>query len=228
MNQFEPQRPWVSASTAEMQMGTRAFISSVYRWMFAGLLVTAIASLWVAMSEPMQQLVLVEFGLVIFLSARITKMSAGTAAGAFLAFSMINGFTLSWIFFAYSAATITQAFVTAAGMFGVMSLYGTITKRDLTSWGSFFMMGLFGIILCSLVNIFIHSSALTMTISFVGVFVFLGLTAYHTQRLRALAVSAPPGLQENFAIIGALVLYLDLVNLFLFMLQIFGGGNRRR
>src|SRR5207237_3645205 len=120
---------------------------------------------------PMQQLVLanrgmsfllivVEFGLVIFLSARITKMSAGTAAGAFLAFSMINGFTLSWIFFAYSAATITQAFVTAAGMFGVMSLYGTITKRDLTSWGSFFMMGLFGIILCSLVNIFIHSSAL--------------------------------------------------------------------
>ncbi|MEA2570517.1 MAG: uncharacterized protein QOI24_2518 [Acidobacteriota bacterium] len=238
MNSFEPQRPWLSAATAEAGMGTRAFIASVYRWMFAGLLVTAVASLWVAMSEPMQQLVLanrgmsfiliaVEFGLVVFLSARITKMSAGTAAGAFLAFSLLNGFTLSWIFFAYSAAAITQAFVTAAGMFAGMSIYGTVTKRDLTSWGSFFFMGLIGIVLCSVINIFIHSTALSMTVAYIGVFVFLGLTAYDTQRLRALA-SSPPGLQENLAIIGSLMLYLDLVNLFLFMLQIFGGGSRRR
>jgi FtsH-binding integral membrane protein len=237
MNSFEPQRPWLSAATAEAGMGTRAFIASVYRWMFAGLLVTAVASLWVAMSQPMQQLVLAnrgmmivlivaEFGLVIFLSRRIMKMSAGTAAGAFLAFSLLNGFTLSWIFFAYSAAAITQAFVSAAGMFAVTSIYGTVTKRDLTSWGSFFFMGLIGIVLCRVVNIFMHSDALSMTIAYVGVFVFLGLTAFHTQRLRALA-SSPPGMQENLAIIGALMLYLDLINLFLFMLQIFGGGRRR-
>jgi FtsH-binding integral membrane protein len=237
MNGYEPQRPWVSAATADAGMGVQSFIRSVYRWMFAGLLVTAFASLWVAMSKPMQQLVVanrgmwlvlvvVEFGLVIFLSARIRTMSAGTAAGAFLAFSLLNGFTLSWIFFVYSAAAITQAFLTAAGMFAAMSIYGTVTKRDLTSWGSFFFMGLVGIVICSVINIFIHSSALSMTIGYIGVFVFLGLTAYDTQRLRALA-SSPPGLQENLAVMGALMLYLDLINLFLMLLRIFGGNQRR-
>lgn len=238
MNGFEPQRPWVSASTAEMQLGERAFIRSVYGWMFAGLLVTALASLWVAMSEPLQQLVLanrgmwfflvlVEFGVLFFLGARITKMSAGTAAGAFLVFSLLTGFTTSWIFFAYKAATITLAFATASGMFAVMSLYGTLTKRDLTSWGSFFLMGLTGIVICSIANLFIHSTALSMTIAYVGVFVFVGLIAYDTQKLRRWAHAAPAGMQENFAIIGALHLYLDFVNLFLMLLRIFGGNRRR-
>jgi FtsH-binding integral membrane protein len=237
MNQFESQRPWISASTAEMQMGERAFIRSVYRWMFAGLLLTAISSLWVTQSPAMQQLVIanrgaslilmvVELGLVFFLSARITRMSPMTAAGAFLAFSLLNGLSLSAIFFVYTMSSITTAFFTAAGMFAAMSIYGTVTKRDLTSWGSFFFMGLVGIVLCSVVNIFIKSSALSMTVAFIGVFVFLGLTAYDTQKLRAMAVSAPPGLQQNFAVIGALMLYLDLINLFLMLLRLF--GDRRR
>jgi FtsH-binding integral membrane protein len=238
MNRFEPQRPWISASTAEMQLGERAFIRSVYRWMFGGLLVTALASLWVAMSPAMQEtflmnrtapwiLVMVELGLVFFLSARITQMSPGAAAGAFLVFSLVNGISLSAIFFVYTTGTIVSAFATAAGMFAAMSIYGTVTKRDLTSWGSFFFMGLIGIVLASVVNIFIHSSAISMAVAYLGVFIFVGLTAYDTQRLRVMATSAPPGLQENFAVIGALTLYLDFINLFMMLLRIFGGGRRR-
>jgi len=123
------------------------------------------------------------------------------------------------------AVNIFLAFVTSAGMFGAMSVYGMVTKRDLTSWGSFFFMGLIGIIICSVVNIFLHSTALGYAISFIGVFVFLGLTAYDTQKLKAYATA--PELRENLAVYGALALYLDFINLFLMLLRLFGGGNRR-
>jgi uncharacterized protein len=237
MDPFSPQQPaWISASTAEMETRTRAFIRSVYGWMFGGLLLTTFAAMWVVFSPAMQTLVLrtpgvalglifAELGIVLFLSFRVTKMSAGAAASAFLVYSFLNGLTLSVIFFAYTQASIVQAFLTAAGMFGAMSVYGLVTKKDLTSWGSFFFMGLIGIVICSLVNIFLRSNGLSFVISIIGVFVFLGLTAWDNQKLKTMATVTGP-MQENVAVIGALALYLDFINLFLFLLRIF--GDRRR
>ena len=233
---YQPQPAWIEGRTAQTVERERAFIRSVYAWMFGGLLLTAAAAAWVVRSESMQQLIfgnrampwilmLAELGLVFYLSARITKMSPGAAASAFLVFALLNGLTLSVIFFVYTAGTIFQAFVSSAAMFGVMSIYGYVTKRDLTSWGSFFMMGLFGIIICSVINIFLKSPGLAWAVSIIGVFVFLGLTAYDTQKLKTLATA--PELRENLAVIGALALYLDFINIFLFMLRILGGGNRR-
>ena len=166
------------------------------------------------------------FGLVMFLSFRIEKMTPGTAAGAFFAFSVLNGLALSSIFFVYNLGAIFQAFVVAAGMFGAMSVYGLVTRRDLTSWGSFFFMGLIGILLVGVVNMFVHSDGLSFVFSIVGVFVFLGLTAYDNQKLKALAVVSGPQ-STNYAVIGALRLYLDFINLFLMMLRLFGGNRRR-
>src|SRR6266508_244913 len=231
-----PQPAWISASTAETEVRTRAFIRSVYGWMFGGLLLTTFAALWVVMSPPMQALVLgnrvvafglmiIELGIVVFLSFRITKMSEGAAASGFLVYSFLNGLTLSVIFFAYTQASIFQAFLTAAGMFGAMAVYGLVTKKDLTSWGSFFFMGLIGIVICSVINIFVRSSGLSFVISLIGVFVFLGLTAWDNQKLKSMATVTGP-MQENVAVIGALALYLDFINLFLFLLRLF--GDRRR
>ena len=239
MSQFpyrgEQQPAWIDGRTAEAGLRERAFFRSVYGWMFGGLLLTAAAALWVVNSQAMQQLIfgtplrwvllIAELGLVFFLSFRITKISAGTAASIFLVFSLLNGLTLSSIFFFYTNAAIYQAFFTAAGMFGAMSIYGMVTKRDLTSWGSFFFMGLIGILIASVVNIFLKSSALGFAVSVIGVFVFLGLTAYDTQKLKHYAAS--PELRENLAVIGALALYLDFINLFLMLLRLFGGGGRR-
>ncbi len=234
---YQPQQPaWIDGRTAQTAERERTFIRSVYAWMFGGLLLTAAAAWWVVESPAMQQaifgnravpwvLMLAELGLVMYLSFRITKMSAGAAASTFLIFSLLNGLTLSSIFFVYTHADIFQAFLTAAGMFGAMSVYGMVTKRDLTSWGSFFFMGLIGIIICSVINIFMKSSALGFAISFIGVFVFLGLTAYDTQKLKSYATA--PELRENLAVYGALALYLDFINLFLMLLRLFGGGNRR-
>lgn len=235
MNQFDFQRQqqgWIGATTVETQERVRSFILSVYAWMFGGLLLTALASFWVVASPAMQQLIFgnramvwilfaAELGLVFFLSFRIMKMTAATAASVFLVFSLLNGLTLSSIFFVYTMGSIVGAFASAAGMFGAMSLYGLATKRDLTSWGSFFFMGLIGIVICSVVNIFLQSSALGWTISIVGVFVFLGLTAWDNQKLKGYALA--PEMRENLAIIGALALYLDFINLFIFLLRIFGG-----
>jgi FtsH-binding integral membrane protein len=238
MDQFgtpQQQQPaWISASTAEMEVRERAFFRSVYGWMFAGLLLTAMTSFAVTQSATLKQLVLgtglfwvlalVEIGLVFFLARRIMKMSAGTASAIFLAYSLLNGLTLSGIFLYYAQASVVNAFIGAAAMFGGMAIYGAVTKRDLTSWGSFFMMGLMGVILLMVINIFMHSSAINFTIGVVGIFVFLGLTAYDNQKLKVYA-HAGGGMESNLAIIGALMLYLDFVNLFLMLLRLFG---RRR
>lgn len=237
MDNYQSQPAWISASVADPQTRERAFIRSVYAWMFGGLLLTAVAALWVVFSPEMQQLVvrnrgaafvliIIEFGLVFLLSAGINRFSPAVAAGAFLLFSLLNGLSLSFIFFVYTADSIVQAFVTAAGMFGAMSVYGMVTKRDLTSWGSFFFMGLIGVVICSVVNMFIASSGLAFVISVVGVFVFVGLTAYDTQTLKTFATATGPRVQ-NLAIFGALRLYLDFINLFLLLLRLFGGGRRR-
>jgi hypothetical protein len=229
--QQQQQPAWVAGRTAETAERERTFIRSVYAWMFGGLVLTALAAMWVVNSPAMQNLIFTtplrwvllftELGLVFYLSLRILKMSAATAASVFLVFSLLNGLTLSSIFFVYTTADISLAFFTAAGMFGAMSVYGMVTKRDLTSWGSFFFMGLIGILICSVINIFLKSSALHFAISLIGVFVFLGLTAYDTQKLKAYATA--PELRENLAIIGALALYLDFINLFLMLLRLFGG-----
>ena len=235
MSQFpyqpQPQAAWIDGTTAETQTRVRAFFRSVYGWMFGGLLLTTLAALWVVSSAPMQQLILGnrampwilflgEIGIVAFLSFRVTKMSAAAAASAFLVFSLLNGLSLSVIFFVYTTGSLVQAFASAAGMFGAMALYGTVTKRDLTSWGHFFFMGLIGVVICSVINIFLHSGALALTVSVIGIFVFLGLTAYDNQKLKTMALVNGP--TENYAVMGALTLYLDFINLFLFMLRIFG------
>lgn len=228
---------WISASTAEMDTRVRTFVRSVYGWMFGGLLLTAFAAAWVVYSPAMQGIVLhnpvvmiglivVELGIVLALSFGLTRMSPGAAASAFLVYSFLNGLTLSVIFWAYTAAPIFMAFVTAAGMFAAMAIYGSVTKRDLTSWGSFFFMGLIGIVIASIANIFVHSAALSFTVSILGVFIFLGLTAWDNQKLKAMATVTGP-MQENVAIIGALALYLDFINLFLFLLRLFGGSRRQ-
>ncbi len=233
MSQFpyRPEQPaWIDARSPAMAEQERTFIRSVYAWMFAGLLLTAAASAAVVNSPVLQRaiigtplmwvLMLVEIGLVFFLSFRIMKMSAATASFTFLLYSALNGLTLSVIFFAYTQSSIVKAFVTAAATFGAMSVYGMVTKRDLTSWGSFFFMGLIGILICSVINIFLRSPALEFAVSFIGVFVFLGLTAYDTQKLKAMATSTH--MRHNLAVIGALALYLDFVNLFLMLLRLFG------
>jgi FtsH-binding integral membrane protein len=239
MSQFPyrgEQPAWIDgARPADTAVREREFIRSVYAWMFGGLILTSLAALWVVNSVAMQKLIfgtplrwvllVAELGLVFYLSFRITKMAPATAASVFLVFSLLNGLTLSAIFFVYPTANIYLAFFTAAGMFGAMSIYGMVTKRDLTSLGSFMFMGLIGIVICSLVNIFLKSSALGFAISFIGVFVFLGLTAYDTQKLKAYATA--PQLRENLAVYGALALYLDFINLFLMLLRLFGGGDRR-
>lgn len=236
MSNFQPQPAWISASTAETEMRVRAFIRSVYAWMFGGLLLTAFASLWVVSSKAMQDLIwgnrfmlivliVAEFGLVIAISAGLKRFSPAAAASMFLVYSLLNGLTLSAVFFVYTGASILEAFVVAGGMFGAMSVYGLVTKRDLTSWGSFFFMGLIGIVICSVVNFFLHSSAMSFVISLVGVFVFVGLTAWDTQKLKSFATVGGP-MQESLAIVGALALYLDFINLFLFVLRLL--GDRRR
>ncbi len=238
MDQFNQQQQpaWISGSTAEMAERERAMFRSVYGWMFGGLLLTAVASLWVVMSPAMQQIILVnrivpwglmlaELGLVFYISAGLKRMSPAAAAAAFLVFSLLNGLSLSAIFFVYTATSIVQAFATAALMFGAMSVYGMVTKRDLTSWGSFFFMGLIGIVICSIVNIFLRSSGLSFVIGIVGVFVFIGLTAWDTQKIKAYATVTGP-MRDNIAVYGALSLYLDFINLFLMLLRIF--GDRRR
>ncbi|WP_243312495.1 Bax inhibitor-1/YccA family protein [Fundidesulfovibrio agrisoli] len=215
-----------------------AFMRGVYGWMAAGLGLTALIAVMVASSPAVYKiafnpvvlivLILAELGLVVGLSARINRMASGTATGMFLAYSALNGVTLSSIFLVYTATSITSAFAVSAGMFLAMSVYGMVTKRDLTSLGSFMFMGLIGIIIASLVNIFLQSSAMAFIINCVGVLVFTGLTAYDTQRLKDMGAAAPMGdatALRRGSILGALTLYLDFINLFLIMLRFFGGNR---
>jgi uncharacterized protein len=239
MSQYQPpyrpeQAAWISA-TADTADTVRSFIRAVYAWMFGGLALTAAASLWVLFSPALRQLVLgnrmvffglliAEFALAMWVQTRINHMTAATAASAFLVYSLLNGLTLSVIFLAYSAGTIVQAFLSAALMFAGMSVYGYVTKRDLTSMGSMLVMGAWGLFIGFMINIWLHSSMLDYVLSFIGVFVFLGLTAYFTQGLKTMAEAGV--LRENYAIVGALRLYISFINLFLMLLRIFGGGRR--
>jgi FtsH-binding integral membrane protein len=171
-------------------------------------------------------LIIAELALVFTISARVHRMQASTATALFVLYSALNGATLSFIFIVYTRSTITSTFFVCAATFIACSIYGWTTKRDLTSLGGFMMMGLIGIIVASLVNLFIRSSAMSMIISYIGVLVFIGLTAYDTQHLKTMAVSQPAdlgsGVIRKGAILGALKLYLDFINLFLMLLRILG------
>jgi len=213
------------------------FMNNVYAWMAAGLALTAVVA-WLmsrnatALSAILRPgtfivLFLVELGLVMAISYAVNKISASVATALFLLYAALNGLTFSIIFLAYSLGDIGVAFAITAGMFGGMSLIGYVTKIDLTSFRGFFIMGLIGIIIASVVNIFLASRPLYWIITYAAVALFLGLTAYDTQKLKqiAYATEGDPRLANRLAINGALALYLDFINLFLLVLRIM--GNRR-
>ncbi|MEA4856358.1 MAG: Bax inhibitor-1/YccA family protein [Solidesulfovibrio sp.] len=233
--------PYRSMQTTQSRVEVvNAFMRGVYGWMCLGLLLTAGASAFTVSSPALMQavfgnqilffgLIIVEFGLVLGISAAINRLSAGAATGLFLLYSALNGVTLAAIFAVYAKAVIINAFLVTGGMFGAMSLYGLLTRRDLTSLGSFLFMGLIGVIIASIVNIFTKSAMMDFIISCVGVLVFLGLTAYDTQKLKVMGEMAPADdatAVRRGTILGALTLYLDFINLFLMMLRLFGGSSR--
>jgi uncharacterized protein len=213
-----------------------AFLSKVYGWMFVGLLVTAGVAFAVASSQTLiETLVLnriliwvilfAQLGLVFYLSARVDRVAPATAAGLFLVYSALVGVTSSIILLVYTATSIASTFIITAGMFGAMAVFGTVTKRSLAGWGQFLFMGLIGLILAMIVGIFWQNNALQFVISIVGVLIFTGLTAYDAQRLKQMAVALPDGRVGSYAVVGALSLYLDFINLFFFLLRFM--GNRR-
>lgn len=214
----------------------RTIISQVYAWMTAGLLVTGAIAMFVASSEALTSLilgtplyfvlVLVELGMVWYLSSRINKMAVSTATAMFLLYSALNGLTLSAIFLVYTSASIATTFFITAGTFGAMSLYGYVTKRDLTSIGNLCFMALIGFLLASLVNIFLQSTGLYWILTFLGILIFVGLTAWDTQMIRRMSQSATSETEgQRIAIFGALHLYLNFINLFLLLLRIFGNND---
>jgi len=222
------------------QIQINEFIRSVYNWMAIGLGLTGFVAFYVSNSEAMMRLIfgnrLVFFGLIIgelalvfSISARVNKMRASTATSLFLLYAALNGATLSTIFLIYTRTSITSTFFICAATFVASSIFGMVTKRDLTSMGQFMFMGLIGIVIASVVNLFVHSSGMSLIVSYIGVIVFVGLTAYDTQKLRTMAISQPDGLDggtiRKAAILGALTLYLDFINLFLMLLRILGSRD---
>jgi uncharacterized protein len=227
----------------------RAFFNRVYGWMAGGLALTAAIAWFVSGSQAIQQevfgnplvfmlLIVAEFGLVIGLSRAINRMSSQTAGLLFLTYAAVNGLTLSSIFMVYAKGDIAMAFASSAGLFLAMSLIGSATRMDLSKVGNLALIGLVGIIVVSVINLFTKSSGLDFLISIIGIVVFLGLTAWDTQKLRRMALSLDPAgdnpitmaggnpQAEKVAVIGALSLYLDLINLFLFALRFFSGRRR--
>ncbi len=212
------------------------FLRKVYGWMCAGLAITALVAYEVTASptilghlasDPLLYwaLILAELGLVFYLSARAQRLASNTATALFAGYAALNGITLSFVLLAYTGQSVTSAFVVTAGMFGAMALYGSMTKRSLAGLGQFAFMGLIGVILASLVGLFWHNGALQFVISAAGVIVFTGLAAWDAQRLKQMALVTPEGQVGSLAVVGALSLYLDFINLFLSLLTLF--GNRR-
>lgn len=219
--------------------GLQTFMAQVYGWMTCGLLLTAFIA-WYAANTPAVMefvfssnitffgLIIAQLALVFVISGMITKLSPGLATSLFMLYSALTGLTLSSIFLAYTASSIASTFVVAGGMFGAMSVYGYTTKRDLSGFGNMLFMALIGIVLASLVNFWLKSDALMWAITYIGVIVFVGLTAYDTQKLKNLGEeidARDTQLMRKYSIVGALTLYLDFINLFLMLLRIF--GNRR-
>jgi hypothetical protein len=217
-----------------------SFVNKVYVWMGLALTITGIVAMRVADSGafmgmftgassamPFYILIAIELGLVWWMVSRIDSMSSGFATALFILYSALNGVTLSVLFYVYTSASIASTFFITAGTFGICSAYGYFTKKDLTSIGGFLFMALIGIIIATIVNIFLASSTLYWIISYAGVAIFIGLTAYDTQKIKnmSLELDADSEQGKKGAVMGALALYLDFINMFIFLLRIF--GNRR-
>lgn len=228
-----------SFSLDQTQVQTRVseFVRGVYNWMALGLALTGFVAFFVAQNAPIFQFVqrffiifaIAELALVFSLGARIQKIKASTATALFMIYAALNGATFSYIFIAYARATIASAFFITAASFLALSLYGWTTKKDLTAMGKFMFMGFVGILIASVVNIFLGSYGMQMIISYIGVIVFAGLTAYDTQKIKMMAASQPAGLSASTvrkgAIMGALQLYLDFILMFQYLLFILGGSR---
>ena len=221
------------ANAAQMDVGLRQYMLRVYNYMASGIALTGVLAYLTAQSPELMQMIygsplkwvvmLAPLGFVIFLSARIQHVKASTAQMLFWAFAGIMGVSMAYIFAVYTGASIARVFFVTAAAFAGLSLYGYTTKKDLSGFGTFLVMGLIGIIIASIVNIFLASSALHFVISVVGVLVFAGLTAYDTQRIKAIYNQADGSeIGEKKAIMGALTLYLDFINMFIMLLQLFG------
>ena len=213
-----------------------AFLSAVYGWMCIGLALTAITAGLIARSPAIVNaiaanrllfwgLMIAQLGIVFVLSARVQRLAVSTASLLFVLYSALTGVTLSFLLLVYTGESVATTFVVAAGMFGALAAYGTVTQRSLAGLGHFLFLGLVGVVLASIVGMFWHSDALQFVVSFIGVIVFSGLAAYDAQRLRTMALTTPDGQRGSYAIVGALALYLDFINLFLFLLRF--TGNRR-
>ena len=226
-------RTGARASAATIDMGLRAHMLKVYNYMASALALTGAVAMMTANSETMLNTIfgtplswvvmLAPFAFILALSFGIHKMSTTTAQAVFWAFAFVMGLSMASIFVIYTGTSIARVFFITAGMFGGMSLYGYTTKRDLSGFGSFLMMGLIGLIIAMVVNIFLQSSALHFVISAAGVLIFVGLTAYDTQKIKSIYSEADGSdTATKKAIMGALTLYLDFINLFLMLLRLFG------
>ncbi|MDE6380799.1 MAG: Bax inhibitor-1/YccA family protein [Muribaculaceae bacterium] len=234
-NQQQTPPPYYGQSAIKTQ--TNSVMKRVYVRMFIGLLVSAFCALGVASSPSLLSiifgnqivfwgLIIAMFAMAILIPARMMKMSSGTVLVLFLVYSALMGTFLSAIFMAYKMSAIVATFFITAGTFGAMTVYGYFTKTDLTKMGSFLMMALFGLIIAMLVNMFLHSSTMSYIVSIAGVLIFTGLTAWDTQQVKQLAAAnLDPSLADKLATMGAMNLYLDFINLFLFLLRIFGGNR---
>ena len=220
---------------AEPTMSASDYMTRTYRWMACGLLITfamayltATTSLIYLVDSLYLVLTIAELALVFVLSGMVQRLSAGMATTLFMLYSALTGLTLSSIFLVYTYSSIASTFVVSGGMFVIMSLYGYTTKRDLSGFGNMLFMALIGIVLASLVNFWLKSEALMWAITYIGVIVFVGLTAYDTQKLKNIGEqidTRDTSTLRKYSILGALTLYLDFINLFLMLLRIF--GNRR-
>lgn len=224
------------AMQAEIDVGLRQYMLRVYNYMASGLALTGLVAAFVASTPALYEpillsplkwvVILAPVALVFFLSFRIHAMSAGAAQAVFWVYAALNGLAFSSIFLAFTGTSIARVFFITAATFGAMSLYGYTTKKDLTGWGSFLFAGLIGILLAMLVNIFLQSSALQFAISVIGVLVFVGLTAYDTQRIKEVYYEADgEEVAAKKSIMGALTLYLDFINIFIMLMQRFEIGR---
>ena len=218
---------------------SRQLMTKVYGWMCAALAITAVTAMLCSSSQSLMEMIfgtniffwgllIVEFGLVVAISGMIDRLSLSTATLLFILYSVVNGLTLSVIFVAYTQSSIASTFFITAGMFGATALYGAVTKKDLSGWGSFLFMALIGLIIAGVVNIFWQNSVFDFIVSAIGVLIFVGLTAYDSQAIKNMLAEADDSGSELFqkvALLGSLKLYLDFVNMFLYLLRFF--GNRR-
>lgn len=222
----------------ESSLAFPVLMRKVYVWMTLAMIITGFTAYYVATSQTLLTaiysnnmvfygLIIAELALVLGLTSMINRLSLLTATLMFVIYSIVNGATLSVIFLTYTASSIANVFFITAATFASMSLYGYFTKKDLSPWHSILIMGLFGIIIASVVNYFMQSSAFNLIISYVGVLIFVGLTAYDTRKIKQMMLTAPDVSEttQKYALLGALSLYLDFINLFLMLLRIFGSSR---